>query len=164
MARLRAAVAAARSNGVRAGARLSHQASYRSVTLSRSSGADGAGVAADDLADGHLADAEGAGDAGRAVAHHVQGPQPQPGAAGVYAAARDGLAGHGEHRGGGAAVRPAAAAVQVRDGGPGQARGGGDGAVGAAVLAQTADVSAGRAGAGAGTASRLGSGRDRPGG
>ena len=89
MARLRAAVAAPRSNRVRAGARLSHQASYRSATCVAESGADGAGVAADDLADGHLADAEGAGDAGRAVAHHVQGPQPQPGAAGVHAAARD---------------------------------------------------------------------------
>ena len=42
--------------------------------------ADGAGVAADELADGHRVDADGAGDAGRAVAHHVQGPQPQPGA------------------------------------------------------------------------------------
>jgi hypothetical protein len=75
--------------------------------------ADGAGVAADDLADGRLADAEGAGDAGRAVAHHVQGPQPQPAPVGVHAAARDGLAGHGEHRGGGAPVGAAAAAVQI---------------------------------------------------
>ena len=85
-------------------------------------------------------------------------------AAGVDAAARDALAGHGEHRGGGAAVGPAAAAVQVRDGGPVQARGGGDGAVGAAVLAQAADVSAGRSGRRPGTAGQLGSGRDRPGG
>ena len=46
-------------------------------------GADGAGVAADELADGLGVDAGGAGDAGRAVAHDVQGPQPQPGAARV---------------------------------------------------------------------------------
>src|SRR5208283_4687898 len=46
-------------------------------------GADGAGVAADQGADGHLADPGGTGDAGRAVAHHVQGPEPEPGAAGV---------------------------------------------------------------------------------
>ena len=31
--------------------------------------------------DGVLADAKGAGDAGRAVAHHVQAAQPQPGPA-----------------------------------------------------------------------------------
>ena len=31
--------------------------------------------------------ADGAGDAGRAVAHHVQGAQPQPGAAGIHAVA-----------------------------------------------------------------------------
>ncbi len=37
--------------------------------------ADGAGVAADELADGHGMGAGGAGDAGRAVAHHVQGAQ-----------------------------------------------------------------------------------------
>src|SRR5271165_4331364 len=41
--------------------------------------ADGAGIAPDQLADGHRVDTGGAGDAGRAVAHHVQGPQPQPG-------------------------------------------------------------------------------------
>jgi DNA invertase Pin-like site-specific DNA recombinase len=107
--------------------------------------ADGAGVAADDLPDGRLADAQRAGDAGRAVAHHVQGPQPQPAPAGVDAAARDGLAGHGQHRGGGAAPGPAAATGQVRDGGPVQARRVRDGAVGTAVLAQPADVSTGRA-------------------
>ena len=32
-------------------------------------------------------DADGAGDAGRAVAHDVQGAQPQPGAACVHAGA-----------------------------------------------------------------------------
>ena len=41
--------------------------------------ADGAGLAADELADGHRVDAGRAGDAGRAVAHDVQGAQPQPG-------------------------------------------------------------------------------------
>src|ERR1035441_720879 len=50
-------------------------------------GADGAGVAADELADGDLADAGGAGDAGRAVAHDVQGAEPEPGAARVDAGA-----------------------------------------------------------------------------
>ena len=54
---------------------------------------------------------------------------------------------------------PAAAAVQVRDGGAVQARGGGDGAVGAAVLAQAADVRAGRARAG-GRVRRAGLARD----
>ena len=68
-----------------------------------------------------------------------------PERAGVDTAARDGLAGHGEHRGGGAAAGPAAAAGQVRDGGPVQARCVRDGAVGASVLAQLADVRAGRA-------------------
>src|SRR5271165_5226908 len=48
-------------------------------------GADGAGVAADEALDGFLAHAEGAGDAGRAVAHHVQGTQPQPGPARIQA-------------------------------------------------------------------------------
>ena len=165
MARLRAAVAAPRSNAGAGGGALVPPGVVQVGDLVAEPGADGAGVAADDLADGHLADAEGAGDAGRAVAHHVQGPQPQPGAAGVHAAARDALAGHGEHRGGGAAVGPAAAAVQVRDGRRGQARGRGDAAVGAAVLPQPADVSAGRARARRpGTAGQLGSGRDRPGG
>jgi len=44
--------------------------------------ADGAGVAADQPLDGFLPDAQGAGDARRAVAHHVQGAQPQPGPSG----------------------------------------------------------------------------------
>ena len=105
MARLRAAVAAPRSNAGAGGGALVPPGVVELGDRVAEPGADGAGVAADDLPDGHLADAEGAGDAGRAVAHHVQGPQPQPGAAGVHAAARDGLAGHGEHRGGGAAVR-----------------------------------------------------------
>jgi hypothetical protein len=38
--------------------------------------ADSVSVAADELGDGCLADAEGTGDAARAVAHHVQGAQP----------------------------------------------------------------------------------------
>jgi hypothetical protein len=46
-------------------------------------GADSTGVAADELADGLGVSAGGPGDAGRTVAHHVQGPQPQPGAARV---------------------------------------------------------------------------------
>ena len=60
--------------------------------------ADGLRVAADELADGHFAGADGAGDAGRAVAHHVQGAQPQPGASGVQAGTRRTVAGHGERR------------------------------------------------------------------
>src|SRR5205807_10330472 len=95
-------------------------------------GADGAGVAADDLADGHLADAEGAGDAGRAVAHYVQGAEPQPGAAGVQAGPGDGVAGHGQYGGCGPVFGLAAAGRQVAYGGPVQARSGGDGLVGAA--------------------------------
>jgi hypothetical protein len=39
------------------------------------------------VADGHLAGAEGAGDAGRAVAHDVQGAEPEAGTAGVDAGA-----------------------------------------------------------------------------
>ena len=126
--------------------------------------ADGAGVAADELADGGLADAEGAGDAGRAVAHDVQGAQPQPGAAGVDAAARDGglvtarmavvVPRVGRRRPGPgpetvAGARPAAVAMAL---------------VGAAVLAQAADVGAGGAGAGRPVrrASR-GAGRERRG-
>jgi hypothetical protein len=54
--------------------------------------ADGAGVAADQPADGFLPHAEGAGEAGRAVPHHVQGAQPQPGSARVQAVARPGAA------------------------------------------------------------------------
>ena len=50
--------------------------------------ADGAGVAADQALDGVLAGAQSAGDAGRAVAHHVQCTQPQPGAARVQAGTR----------------------------------------------------------------------------
>src|SRR5271167_789596 len=72
-------------------------------------GADGAGVSADQGADGHLADAGGAGDAGRAVAHHVQGPQPEPGAAGVQPGAGQGLAGDGAQGGGGVGSNWAAA-------------------------------------------------------
>ena len=82
MARLRAAVAAARSSAGAGGGALLHQGRTGRGRVAEP-GADGAGIAADDLADGHLADAEGAGDAGRAVAHHVQGAEPQPGAAGV---------------------------------------------------------------------------------
>ena len=48
------------------------------------------GVAADEALDGFFADAEGAGDAGGAVAHHVQGAQPQPGSARVDAGTRPG--------------------------------------------------------------------------
>src|SRR5271166_497275 len=71
--------------------------------------ADGAGVTANELADGHLADAGGAGYAGRAVAHHVQCPEPEPGAAGVQAGAGYGLAGDGQDGGGGAVGGAAAA-------------------------------------------------------
>ena len=118
-------------------------------------GADGAGVAADEVLDGGLADAEGAGDAGRAVSHDVQGAQPQPGAAGVQAGARDGPVVHGEDGGRGTAGGPAAAAGQVRDGGRGQACGAGDAAVGAAVLAQAADAGPGRAPGRGGTGGRV---------
>src|ERR1700691_4963165 len=62
-------------------------------------GGEGGGVAGDELADGLLADADGAGDAGRAVAHHVQGPQPEPGAASVDASPGYGLAGDGDDGG-----------------------------------------------------------------
>src|SRR5207244_6129060 len=55
--------------------------------------ADGAGVAADEPLDGVLAGAQSAGDAGRAVAHDVQGAQPQPGAARVQADPRHEAAG-----------------------------------------------------------------------
>src|ERR1039458_9015163 len=47
--------------------------------------ADGAGVTADEFLNGGFADAEGAGDAGGAVAHDVQGAQPEAGAARVHA-------------------------------------------------------------------------------
>src|SRR5437870_13691204 len=68
--------------------------------------ADGAGVAADEPLDGVLAGAQSAGDAGRAVAHDVQGAQPQPGAARVKAGPRhDSAAGS------------SAAEVDVADGG-----------------------------------------------
>src|SRR5690349_18141016 len=50
-------------------------------------GADGAGVAANDLADRHLADVERTGDASRAMAHDVQGSQPQAASASIHAAA-----------------------------------------------------------------------------
>src|SRR5437870_4320331 len=56
--------------------------------------ADGAGVAADEALGGVLAGAQGAGDAGRAVAHHVQGAQAQPGSAGVQARPRHDAPGH----------------------------------------------------------------------
>ena len=144
MARRRAAAAAARSARVRSGARLSHHASYRPVMASRSLGLM---VRASPPTRSEMvarADAEGAGDAGGAVAHDVQGAQPQPGAAGVHAGARDGPVVHGEDGGRGAARGPAAAAGQVRDGGGGQACGAGDAAVGAAVLAQAADAGPGR--------------------
>ena len=128
-------------------------------------GADGAGVAADDLADGHLADAEGAGDAGRAVAHHVQGPQPQPAAAGVDAAARDssgwsrraprwwcrgragGGRGPGQRRWLGPGPRRRRWRGRCRRPGAGGGRGHGPGP-----------------GRWPGTAGQVGSGRDRPGG
>src|SRR5689334_16143693 len=51
-------------------------------------GADSAGVAADEALDGVFAGAEGAGDAGGAVAHDVQGAEAQPGSAGVEPVAR----------------------------------------------------------------------------
>src|ERR1022692_4460207 len=41
--------------------------------------ADRRRVAAGEAADGHLAGAEGTGDAGGAVAHDVQGAEPEPG-------------------------------------------------------------------------------------
>ena len=43
---------------------------------SRSLGLMVVALAADEGEDGHFADAEGAGDAGRAVAHDVQGAEP----------------------------------------------------------------------------------------
>src|SRR6266852_1395374 len=79
--------------------------------------ADGAGGAADELLDGRAADAEGAGDAGRAVAHHVQGPQPEAGAAGVQAVPREGLRVHGEASRRGTPGGPTAAGGQVAHGG-----------------------------------------------
>src|SRR5271165_5222253 len=97
--------------------------------------ADGAGVAADQGADGHLADTGGTGDAGRAVAHHVQGPEPEPGAAGVQAGAGYGLAGDGAQGGGGVGSSGAAAGEQVVDRGGGESGGCGDAAVAAAGFA-----------------------------
>ena len=81
---------------------------------SRSCGLTVLGVAADELADGLVADAGGAGDAGRAVAHHVQGPQPQPGPARVQPGLRQAAAGHGEDGGGGAGLCSPAAGGQAR--------------------------------------------------
>ena len=78
----------------------------------------------------------------------MQGPQPEPGAAGVQAGAGQGLAGDGAQGGGGVGSAGAAAGDQVVDRGGGQAGGGRDAAVGAAVLAQAADVVAGGAGTG----------------
>ena len=119
--------------------------------------ADRRGVAADERADGLRLDADGAGDAGRAVAHHVQGTQPQPGTAGIHAVAGHGCAGDGEQGGGGVGGGRAAGG-QVIDGGWGQAGRGGDAAVGPAALAQPADLLLSGAGAGL-----LGIGGDRPG-
>ena len=163
MARLRAAVAAPRSNRVRSGARLSHHASYRSAILSRSLGLTVRASPRTSSTDGGLADAEGPGDAGRAVAHHVQGAQPQAGAAGVQLDRSHRVARHGQHGGGGAAGRSAAAGDQVGDGGRGHAGGGGDADVGAAVPAQAADVGAGGTGTG-GRLRRVGGGGAEPAG
>src|ERR1700733_9914436 len=58
--------------------------------------ADERGVAADEPLDGFFANAQGAGDAGRAVAHHVQGTQAQPGSACIDASTRPGGARHRE--------------------------------------------------------------------
>ena len=107
--------------------------------------ADGAGVTADEFGNGCFADAEGAGEAGGAVAHDVQRAQPQPGAAGIQAGARHGHGVHGQDGGRGAAGGTAAAGGQIADGGRGQAGGGGDGLVGAAVLVQAVDAGAGGA-------------------
>src|SRR5260370_19589064 len=81
--------------------------------------ADGAGVAADELADGHGVDADGAGDAGRAVAHHVQGAQPQPGPARVQPGPRQGPTGHRNYGGGGAGLWSPAARGHAADRGRG---------------------------------------------
>jgi hypothetical protein len=83
MARLRAMVAAARSERVRAGGAFVPPGVVDDDDGGAQPGADGAGVAADELADGLGVGAGRAGDPGRAVAHDVQGPQPQPGAARV---------------------------------------------------------------------------------
>ena len=138
MARRRAAVAAECSKRVRSGARLSHQASYRSVIASRSLALT-VGVSPRTMAaDGHLADAQGAGDAGGAVAHDVQGAQPQPGAAGVDAGAAQGAAGDVGQGSGGGGGGLAAAGAQAVDGCGRQSGGCGDGPVAAAVVLEAA--------------------------
>src|SRR5262249_3981083 len=114
--------------------------------------ADGGGVAADDGADGGLADAQGAGDAGRAVAHDVQRAQAQPRAASVQPGAVQGVAGdlgQGPFSGRGGL---AAAGGQVVDGAGGKSRRGGDGPVGAAFVSQTVQLLADGAGGGSGPA------------
>ena len=88
-------------------------------------------------------DAGGAGDAGRAVAHHVQGPQPQPGPGRVQPGPRQGSAGHREDGGGRAGLCSPAAGGQGVDGGRGQHGRGGDRPVGPAVLPEPGQVIAG---------------------
>src|SRR6185437_4457694 len=84
------------------------------------------------------------GDAGRAVAHDVQGAQPQPGPARVQPGLGQGRAGHGEDGGRGAGLCSPAAGGQAVGGASGQRGRGGDRAVGPAVLPKLSYVRAGR--------------------
>ena len=106
--------------------------------------ADGAGLAADELADGDRVDAGRAGDAGRAVAHDVQGAQPQPGPGRVQPCVRQGRADHREDGGGRAGLCSPVAGGQGMDGVRGQHGRGGDRPVGPAALPQLGHVLAGR--------------------
>ena len=118
-------------------------------------------------ADGHLAHAQGVGDAGRAVPHDVQRAQPQPGATGVQPGAAQAGAGDLGQSSLGAGGGLAAAGAQVVDGGRGQAGGCGDGPVAAAVVLEAAylvaDVTGNRAGV-AGSGGGLADGRTGAGG
>ena len=105
--------------------------------------ADGAGLAADELADGRRVDAGRAGDAGRAVAHHVQGAQPQPRPGRVQPCVWQGRAGHREDGGGGARLCSPVAAGQGADGVRRQHGHGGDRAAGPALLPEPGQVIAG---------------------
>jgi hypothetical protein len=103
-------------------------------------GGDRRGGPVDDEADGSLADAGRGGEAGGAVAHDVQGAEPQPGAARVDALSR--AAGRPDcERGGDRGLSGAAPAgeeiVDGRGAEPGRA---GDGTERAAVIAQLPDM------------------------
>jgi hypothetical protein len=75
---------------------------------------DGRGLAAGEFLDGLLAGSGRAGDPGRAVAHHVQGAQPQPDAARVHAARTGAACGELDRRGDGGRLAAAASDVVHR--------------------------------------------------